>query len=71
MSCACGMRYRSTDARESHACICGQPLVVDQRETLRRLILESDAPLEVLIERVRSLTDQPEPGQAFSPRDMG
>ncbi len=57
MSCQCGMRYRATEAFMSRACICGGQLSLDQTATIRRLIIESDAPLDVLIERVRSLSE--------------
>ncbi len=57
MFCQCGMRYRASAAFLARRCICGGELTLDKRETLRRLILESDAPLEVLIERVRSLSE--------------
>jgi hypothetical protein len=61
LTCRCGMRYRSGDAHSAvtRPCLCGGPLSIDQRATLRALIIESDAPLEVLIERVRSLSDRP------------
>jgi hypothetical protein len=52
---SCAMRYRSREPSASRSCICGADLLFDARSTLRVAILQSDAPLEQLIETVLRL----------------